>query len=277
MAQEFGLRPGQLHGTESQIEKRYSLSPLCPRRQYDSSLFNNGHGFAGRIQAGSIGQLAVVHATSNDMELLCRGTGIESEDVALAVAQHGHHGSFGQQRLGRQGRCDPALRFLVREIALIVRDGAATLAGPNLAVQQAKAAAALGVGCQHRVQQYPTAIAVTDLSEPPPAFGSRSKIDFAGILDRQHMAAFNCGYRALAPALDQAPGRHPDIAKKAVELHFPGADAFGQPPQANILARDHAFDERRPPLSRRRSPNRPNDQSICANIRHLRQSRSAAI
>src|SRR5437879_590728 len=56
------------------------------------------------------------------------------------------------------------------------------------------------------------------------------------------------------------------LSDKAVVPHFPGADAPGQPPQADILARDHAFDERRPPLSRRRSPNRPNDQLICASM-----------
>src|SRR5438552_16712355 len=80
------------------------------------------------------------------------------------------------------------------------------------------------------------------------------------------MAAFRRGHRAFAPALDHACGRHLGIAEKAVEPHFPGADTPGQPPQADILARNHAFDERRPPLSRRRSPNRPNDQSICASM-----------
>src|SRR6202043_3955044 len=56
------------------------------------------------------------------------------------------------------------------------------------------------------------------------------------------------------------------IAEKAVEPPLPAAAAFCQPPQADIPARDHAFDERRPPLSRRRSPNRPNDQSICVSM-----------
>jgi len=80
------------------------------------------------------------------------------------------------------------------------------------------------------------------------------------------MAAFCRRRRAVAPALDHPCGRHLGIAEKAVEPHFPSAVALCQPPQADILARDHAFDERRPPLSRRRSPNRPNDQSICASM-----------
>ena len=153
-----------------------------------------------------------------------------------------------------------------RAVALIVRDGAAALAGPNLTAQQAKAAAALGIHRQHRVQQHPVGVAVANLAEPAPALCRRGKIDPAGILDRQHMAAFSRGDRALAPAFDHPGGRHLGIAEKAVEPHFPGTDASCQPPQADILARDHAFDERRPPLSRRRSPNRPNDQSICTSM-----------
>lgn len=89
-------------------------------------------------------------------------------------------------------------------------------------------------------------IALGGLPEPASAFCSGGKIDFAGVLDRQDMATFRRCYCAFAPAFDHPRGRHPDIAKKAVEPHFPGADASRKPPQADVLARNHAFDERRP-------------------------------
>src|SRR5258707_5056429 len=109
-------------------------------------------------------------------------------------------------------------------------------------------------------------MALADLPEPAPASCRGCEVDFAGVLDRQHMAAFCRRHRAFAPAFDHACGRHLGIAEKAVEPHFLGAVAFSQSPQADIIARNHAFDERRPPLSRRRSPNRPSDQSVCASM-----------
>src|SRR5712671_1683413 len=142
----------------------------------------------------------------------------------------------------------------------------AALARPHLTAQQAKTAAVLGVHRQHRVQQHPVAVALADLSEPAPASCRGCEVDFAGVLDRQYMAAFCRRHRAFAPAFDDTGRCHLGIAEKAVEPHFPAAIAFCQSPQADITARNHAFDERRPPLSRRRSPNRPSDQSICASM-----------
>src|SRR5205807_3078710 len=100
-----------------------------------------GPGFAGRIQAEAARELAIVHAAGNYMEALLRRADIKGEDVALAVAERGYHRGLGEQRLGCQRRGDPALRFLVRQIALVVRDGAAALAGPHLAAQQTETAA----------------------------------------------------------------------------------------------------------------------------------------
>src|SRR6185369_13626049 len=111
-----------------------------------------------------------------------------------------------------------------------------------------------------------------------PALCRRCEVDLTGVLDGQHMAAFCRGNRAVAPAFDDALCRHLGIAEKPVEPHLPGAVTLRKPAQTDIFARDHAFDKRRPPLSRRRSPNRPSDQSICDSIpRHLCQSQSAAI
>ena len=71
MAQELGLRSGQFHRTEAQVEKRNPFS-RCACRQHDSTLFDDGHGLAGRIQAGSIRLLSIMHTASDHMELLFR-------------------------------------------------------------------------------------------------------------------------------------------------------------------------------------------------------------
>src|SRR3954471_2933200 len=127
------------------------------------------------------------------------------------------------------------------------------------------------------MQQQPVDIALGGLSEPAPALCRGCEVDLTGILDRQHMTAFRRSSRTLAPAFDDVFDGHLGIAEKAVEAHLPGANPSCQPPQADVLARNHAFEQRRPPLSRRRSPNRPNDQSICVSMPTPRQSRSAAI
>lgn len=120
MAQELALRPGQTDRAEAQFQRCDPFGTLRPRRQHDGALLHDHHGFAGRIQAGIVRQLAIMHAAGDYVEVLVRRTGIKGEDVALAIAEHGHHGSLGQQRLGRLCRGDPALRFLVGEIAQIV-------------------------------------------------------------------------------------------------------------------------------------------------------------
>ena len=109
--------PGQTHRAEAQFEMCGPFGPLCPRRQHDGALVHHRHGFAGRIQAGVVRELAIMHAAGDHMEALLGRAGIKGKDVALAVAQRGHHGGVGKQRLGRQRRGDPALRFLVRQVA----------------------------------------------------------------------------------------------------------------------------------------------------------------
>jgi hypothetical protein len=207
----------------------------------------------------------------------CGRAGVESEDIAFAVAEQGHHRGLGQQRLGRKRGGDPALRFPVRQIALGVRDAAPAGAGPHLAAQQTETAAIFSVHGQHRVQQHPAAVALADLAEPAPAVGGGRKVDLAGALDRQDMAAGGGRDSALAPAFDHPGEGHLGIAEEPIEPHLLGALAVRKPPQADVRARDHAFEQRRPPLSRRRSPNRPNDQSFFVSMRHPRQPRSVAI
>jgi hypothetical protein len=45
------------------------------------------------------------------------------------------------------------------------------------------------------VQQHPAAVALADLSEPAPAFCRGCEVDFAGVLDRQDVAAFGRRHR----------------------------------------------------------------------------------
>jgi len=266
MAQELALWPGQTNRAEAQFERHDPFGPLGPRRQHDGALVHDRHGFAGRIQPAIVRELAIMHAAGDHVEVLLGGAGIKGKDIALAVTQRRHHRGLGQQRLGRQRGGDPALRFLVRQFSQVMRDGAAALARPYLAAQQTEAGAVVGVYRQHRVQQQPVDITLSGLSEPAPALCRRCEVDLTGVLDGQHMAAFCRGNRAVAPAFDDALCRHFGIAEKPVEPHLPGAVTLRKPAQTDIFARDNAFDKRRPPLSRRRSPNRPSDQSICDSI-----------
>ncbi len=172
MVQELALLAEPDLRRSEKFELCSALSPLRPRRRHDQALVHDSHALAGHIQAGPIRELAIMHATGDHMEALLGRVGIKGEDVALAVAGCGYHGGLGKQRLGGQRGSDPALRFLVRQITQVVRDGAATLAGPYLTAHQAETDAVLGVHRQHRVQQHPAAVTPANLPEPAPALCS---------------------------------------------------------------------------------------------------------
>ncbi|MGL3105293.1 hypothetical protein [Bradyrhizobium sp. BR 1432] len=147
-----------------------------------------------------------------------------------------------------------------------MRGRAATCARPYLPAQKSKTVAVIGIHSQQRMQQHAVVIAFADFSEPAPALRCGVEVDLAGVLDGQHVAALYRSDRAFAPAFDDPLHRHLVMAKKAVEPHFQRAVPPGELPKADSFAHNHAFDERRPPLSRRRSPNRPSVQSIRDNI-----------
>ncbi|MEY9143084.1 hypothetical protein ABIF00_001068 [Bradyrhizobium elkanii] len=247
------------------------------RRQLDRPPIHHRHGVGGLIQAGAVGKLAIMHAARDDMEVLLGRAGIKGKDIALAITEDRHRSGSGEQRLGRNGGGYPALRFLVRQVTCVMRRGATPLARPYLPTQKSKTAAIVGIHGQQRMQQHAVVIALADFAEPAPALRRGVEVDLAGVLDRQHMAALYRGNRAVAPAFDDPLRRHLVVAEKAVEPHLQRTITPGKPPQADRLARNHAFDERRPPLSRRRSPNRPNVQSIRNNTRHPRPTWSVAI
>src|SRR5882757_8765949 len=130
------------------------------------------------------------------------------------------------------------------------------------------------------MQQYAVDVALADFAQSAPALFRRIEVDLAGVLNRQNMTAGDRRNCAFSPAFDDPLGCHLVIAEKAVEPHLDravslGAVSLGETPQAYVLARDHASDKRRPPLSRRRSPNRPNVQSTRDNMAAPHPIRSA--
>jgi hypothetical protein len=266
MAQVLALWSGQFDCAKAKFEVGLTPRPLRTRGQLYGTPLHRSHGIDGRIQAGLLGKLAIMHAAGNHVEVLFGRTGIKGKDIALAVAKQGHHGRTGEQRLGRNGRGDPTLRFLVRQFTAVMRDGPAALTRPHLAAQKPQAGAIVCIHRQQRMQQNAVVIALADFPKPAPASRRGVEVDLAGVLDRQHMAACDRRNRTFTPAFDDPFRRHLVVAEKAVEPHFQRTVAPGKPPQAHILARDHASDKRRPPLSRRRSPNRPNVQSIRDNM-----------
>src|SRR5580704_14970180 len=79
------------------------------------------------------------------------------------------------------------------------------------------------------------------------------------------MAAANRLPRLLAPALNQFLKRHARIVYKAPKAHVLTPHTACDPAQASTARAKHTTKKRRPPLSRRRSPKRPNDKfwAVC--------------
>src|SRR5260221_616916 len=126
--------------------------------------------------------------------------------------------------------------------------------------------AGTGIDGQHRVQQHAEHIALADLAKAAPVVAGRRELDIAGVLDRQYVAITNGAARLLAPAFDKLLLGYALIGDKPPEAHLLRPGATGKPSGAD---RSHAYrstEQRRPPLSRRRSPNRPSDQLRSARI-----------
>ena len=70
------------------------------------------------------------------------------------------------------------------------------------------------------------------------------------------------------PAFNDLRGRHLGVGKKPASPLFASTVAT-KPAKAHRLAHDHLFEDRAPPLSRRRSPNDPSDISMAAPVRRL--------
>lgn len=116
---------------------------------------------------------------------------------------------------------------------------------------------------------------VMGLAQATPALGRRREIDLAGILDRQHMPARRRKPGLLAPAGKQRFQSHLLVSQKAAIPDDLRTMAMRCPPPARTGARNHSLEKRRPPLSRRRSPNRPN-QYCSFNMTAPQSNQSAA-
>src|SRR5262249_53889485 len=84
----------------------------------------------------------------------------------------------------------------------------------------------------------------------------------------------HCRRGLLAPTLDQGLDRHLAVRDEPPIANDLGSTTPGQPTQTDAFARHHPLEQHSPPLSRRRSPNRPTDQSI-ADIPAPRTAKSA--
>jgi hypothetical protein len=127
---------------------------------------------------------------------------------------------------------------------------------------------ALGVDRDHRVRHYPVCIAFLYWSQATAALRIGGEFHLRGVLDRQYMTAGDRRAGLQAPTLNDLRRRHFRIGEEPAGLFF-ATSATTQPAQAYRLARDHSFEDRAPPLSRRRSPNDPSDHSISAPVLRL--------
>ena len=117
----------------------------------------------------------------------------------------------------------------------------------------------LRVDCQHGVQQSTPAAPLADLAQTACPFGGGGEADLAGVLDRQHMTPRNRSGGLLGPALDQPLRCHFLVRQEAAKPLGLRSLPVTQPADAARPARNRTFEELRPLLSRRRSPNSPAD------------------
>ena len=83
-----------------------------------------------------------------------------------------------------------------------------------------------------------------------------------------HRSDHSSPRRSLRPSPPAYAGAGFGIGKEPACLQFTTTVAT-QPAQADRLARDHLFEDRAPPLLRRRSPNAPSEHSISAPVLRL--------
>ena len=213
-----------------------------------------------------------MHGARDQVDVRVRHPCPRGEDVALAIAHHGDHGGICQHGLGLLGGRNPTMRLLVLRTTLLMRDLDPPPARPDPSPHQAEAAAAVRVNRHHGMQQQapPAALGFTQ-SAPASRYGV--EIDLAGVLDRQHMPASRRHGGLITPPLDQPINGHARICEKSPKPNLQRPLPIPQLTHANYRARNHALEKHRPLLSRRRSPNRPND-TFSSNIATLRVDQS---
>src|SRR5262249_9075915 len=163
--------------------------------------------------------------------------------------------------------------LLVLRTALLVRDPDPAVARPDLPSDQTQTAAAVRINRHHGVQQQAPSAAL-GFAQSAPASRSGAEIDLAGVLDRQHMPPTDRHAGLITPSVDQSINCHSRVRDKAPKTDLLSPLPIPKLAQANCGMRNHALEKHRPLLSRRRSPNRPNDTSS-SDITTLRVDQSA--
>ena len=135
-------------------------------------------------------------------------------------------------------------------------------ARPHPPADQPQAAAGGRIQRQHGMHQQAMDVAVANLAQATPAPRGRAEMNRAGILDRQNMPACRRTSGLFAPTVQQRRNRHVRIGEKPAIADELRAAPTGQPAHAYRGMRNHTFQQRSPPLSRRRSPNQPTDHAI---------------
>jgi hypothetical protein len=143
-----------------------------------------------------------------------------------------------------------------------------TVAGPHIAPYQAQTGVAVGIHRDHRMRNDPVSVAFLHRPQAAAALCGGREFHLRGVLDRQHVPSGDSSTGQITPPVDDLRGSYFRIGEEPPRLQF-AATATTQPAQADRLARDHPFEDRAPPLSRRTSPNDPSDHSISAPVLRL--------
>jgi hypothetical protein len=261
--QALGVRaigPAHFDLAEAQAHLGAARRTLVRGQQVKAARRRQGQPFHHARQGAASRHGAIVHHPRQQMNVAARQRRPFGIDVAFAVGHDGDGRSIGQHGLGLDGRIDPAARFLVLERPFGVRGLDPASARIDAAGHQTQATTTRCVDGHHRMHQHTVAAALADFAQAAPPLGRGGEVDLARILDCQHVPAGHRRHRLLAPALDQPLHRHLVIGQQPMETDFLPPLTLTQPAQADVLPRDHAIEQHRPLLSRRRSPNRPNDR-----------------
>ena len=201
-----------------------------------------------------------------------RPTGV---DVRLTVGDHRHHLGRLQHLFGLLRGVQPVHRLPFRQWTLAMRDRVYPVTAPDIAADQAETRPARGVHRDHRVHQHAEGIALSDRAEAAAALCCGRELHLTTVLDRQDMPPGTGRAGQIGPARNQLCRRHLRAGEEPPGLQLTLAVA-AQPAQAHRFTRRHPFEDLRPLLSRRTSPNVPSDNSIAAPVGRGRASTRAA-
>ena len=291
-----GARPtdantSKTHGHVS----RSSAAFARPRRQVEREAVRLGHLSHGAEQPAAVGQAAIAAGARQKVGALIRQASPFFVDIAFAVVDDGDHGRFGQHCFRLLPALHPAIGFLLLDRQTLVVRVLALGPAPHMHVDQTEAFLRLRVHAQHRMHEQSHVGAIADLAEPVLAPALRLIIDFAGILNGQHMPAFRCCryehrpmrhhfldrdrlVRQEAAKLDLLPPIVRQLAH-AHRLSFTDTlrDERAVPLQSGIAEISNSHLHRRPLFSNRDGKDRITPQSLYANRIALQQTNRSAI